>query len=284
VSLFQRDRVGVGVGATEIAVAFRPVGAQVKFCSLEFAGRSEAVPSGGADRTGALVHALKQLLDRAGHASGSPTQVVLTPASLKSWIMQPPAGVNSLSELRSVARARCVQIFGGSLDSWSVTADWRVSGPILCAAAPQWLSETVESTLLERKQSFGIQAFLSLALARAKEAARPSGWLCVQTPEHVILAHRERGRIRAVRTFGIDQSSAADSLGAAASEARRENLRLALAPDSDIALFDCSARLTDELLSPNASFSRVPDGSVASAPREAFATDAAFCAWAGVSW
>jgi hypothetical protein len=285
VSLFQRERVGVGIGATEVAVAFHSARSQLDIHMRAFADANDVTPSGASARMGALVNALEGLLDTAAGASRRTLQVVLTPACVRSWVMQTPSGVNSLGELQSIAQARCLQLFGDSMDGWKVTGDWRASGPILCAAVPSWLRESLESTLRTRNRPFRLQPFLSVALGRAAGRVPMSGWLCIRTPEHVILAHRLRGRLRTLRTISVDQGAAADHLAIAAAEARRESLRLALSSDSHITLLDCSGpSASGSVTAKDASFDPVAANGFASVPREAFASDATVCALAGVSW
>lgn len=91
--------------------------------------------------TGRVVAAL---VKQAAGGTGAPVRTinaVVSDSVARHWVQAVPPGLKSLDELRLAASARCVQLFGGSQQSWRVSGDWSLRGPFVCAAIPAdiWL-------------------------------------------------------------------------------------------------------------------------------------------------
>lgn len=66
--------------------------------------------------------------------------VTLADALARYWLVDVPAGISSLNELRALAAGRFEALFGEVASQWHIEADWRASGRILAAAVPRSLT------------------------------------------------------------------------------------------------------------------------------------------------
>lgn len=223
-SLFRRERIGLGVAAAQLACS-NGLGATVTR-PFEFepgVARPESLTQG-------LRTSLRALLDdgavRASPKKQTDIRVVVASDIARHWIVEPPTGVSSLGELRLVAAARFSQIFGSPADAWSITGDWRVAGMLLCAALPRWLTDGLESACRDAGVQHDVSTTLGSILHVHRECFADDGWNCVRTPRTLAVLRLEGGLPVSMRLSLRDSGGYLPAaLADGTAELRREALR-----------------------------------------------------------
>ncbi|MDY6948484.1 MAG: hypothetical protein SXG53_22515 [Pseudomonadota bacterium] len=228
-SLFRHSAIGLGVSLDHIAAAV-PTNDTGSW-------RVQSVPLPEISRE-TLTHVLDSLLQ--GH-TGSRRRVhsVFAPETLREWVMDVPAGVQSLAELRTLATARFTQLYGLAPDAWTIAADWTPRGPMLCTAAPTGLLETLGYELARRGLKHSVSTMLCRALSDIS-ALPNDAWLCIRTHRSLSLL-LIRGRslqiLRTLRTAAADQSHQLETVIA---EMNRARLRSGFTAAQRLHWYDCS--------------------------------------------
>jgi hypothetical protein len=157
------------------------------------------------------------------------TQLVLAPSLVRHWLQTPPAQIASLRELRSVATARCAQLFGtpastaSAGNAWSVSANWHASAPFVCTAIASAWADALERKLPGTHQGHDLVA---LALQAQQRHIPRSGWLAVVLANTLYLVRLEHQRIVTLRSLRMAaQASASQTQQTAVEEWTREMLR-----------------------------------------------------------
>jgi hypothetical protein len=234
VSLSRPDVVGVGVGSSRHALAV---------CARDGQWRIHAATSASLS-SAALARSIDSLLADSGITRMN-FNVVLTPDSSLEWVMNVPAGVQSFEELRRVAAARFAQLYGLATDDWTITADWRVRGPMLCAATPTALLDTLQSALSRHTSRVCVSTTLCSVLTDA-QALPDDTWLGIRTPERLLLVLIRGRRPWMLRTLAITAPDLFQQLSQLVAEAKRSILRCGLAPAARILLYDCVSQPVGE--------------------------------------
>lgn len=223
-SLWPRERLFVGIGGEAVSCARvgleRPVSAPLAWAdTMDETGR-----------TLRLETALTSLLPEASDGKVT-AQVVVADGLARHWMMQPPPTVRSLAELRAVAHARCMQLFGNS-QAWRIEADWHASKKFLCVAIPARIVDGVRAAFGNR-----VTVRTALAMLLSKQSGRfpDNGWVCWTFPGCTSLVGLAGGRLHSLRTLrsGVADGWAA-RLARAAQELRREGLRAGLSVDAPV--------------------------------------------------
>lgn len=228
-SLFRHSAVGLGVSLDRIAAAVHTSD------TGPWRVRSASLPDVPGEP---LEHVLDSLL--AEHVGPQPRiHVVFTPESLREWVMDVPAGVQSLDELRTLATARFTQLYGLAPDAWTVTADWATRGPMLCTAAPTARLETLRAELARRGLKSSVSTMLCCVLADIP-ALPNEAWLCIRTHRCIsllLIRKRTLQLLRTLRTAGADQNQ---QLANVVAEMNRACLRSGFTPAQRLHWYDCS--------------------------------------------
>jgi hypothetical protein len=157
------------------------------------------------------------------------TRLVLAPSLVRHWLQTPPAQVASLKELRSVALARCSQLFGtpasnGTVNAtWSVSADWHARSPFVCAAlASDWANACAQ----KQARAQVTQDLVALVTQQYQRHLPRDGWLALVVAHTLYLLQFERKRIVGLRSMRMPAGADAMQLQHAAFEEwTREMLR-----------------------------------------------------------
>jgi hypothetical protein len=105
----------------------------------------------------------------------------------RHFMQAPPAGLRSVGELRALAAARALQLFGGKAGDWAVAADWQLDRPVVCAAMPAVLVVALQEAATALGLSLDLRSAVLLALARVLPKAG-EGSLVWTTPTGAVLA------------------------------------------------------------------------------------------------
>jgi len=223
VSLFRRERLGLGIAAGRLACCNGLGAVTTRPFDFEFGVSKVEV-------TQDFHSSLRALLDD-GAICSSPKRRAVVRAVVSSeiarhWIVEPPPGVSSLSELRLVAAARFGQIFGSSADAWAITGDWRVHRAFVCAAIPRWLTDGLESACRDLGARYDTSTTLGRVLHRHRRRFADGGWNCIRTPRSLAVL-RLQGHLPVSMRLSLRDSSAnlPSALADGAAELRREALR-----------------------------------------------------------
>jgi hypothetical protein len=227
VSRSRPEVVGIGVSATRHTLAVCARNGQWRVHSSAATALWPSV----------LARSLESLL--AGiDGSRLSLNVVLAPDSCREWVMDAPSGVHSLEELRRVTAARFTQLHGLAPDDWTITADWQTRGPMLCAATPTALLDTLQSALANHASRINVSTTLCSVLADIR-ALPDDTWLCIRTPDFLRLLFMRHRRPWILRTLAVATPEPLQQLSLLLAEVKRSTLRSGLAPAARIFLYDC---------------------------------------------
>lgn len=165
-------------------------------------------------------------------ASRGLVRLIVADAHLRSWSQVVPVGTRSLADLRAVAMARCLQLFGGGPDDWRITADWHAHGRFVCMATPAWIVRAIESI-----GPGAVDTLWGLGLTTVR---LQTGWHCLGALESGAVILMENDRVTTLRGFAL----AADPAQRAAQmtlELRRASLREGRAADAEVPWMDALA-------------------------------------------
>jgi hypothetical protein len=120
------------------------------------------------------------------------------------WLQKPPASVASFAELRLVAQARCVHLYGGSPADWRIAGDWHPSRAFVCAALPEDVLLPIEQSLGELGLMPRWHSAWSVLTCGMAQAFPANGWIAVRTPARVVLWHCAHGLVDCITTWSAD--------------------------------------------------------------------------------
>ncbi|MBI5279834.1 MAG: hypothetical protein HY854_25610 [Burkholderiales bacterium] len=125
------------------------------------------------------------------------------------WLQVPPASLRSLLELRLVAAARCIHLYGGAAEDWWIAADWDARTPFTCAALPA--SEARSLANLFEAGRLKVQWHTSwTAVCKGSASAFPSdGWSGLRTASRAFIWCCSQGRIANLTSLPADNLLAA---------------------------------------------------------------------------
>lgn len=163
-------------------------------------------------RTSASAHATPELdthasgFDRAlaGLRAGHPVDLVAANDLALHWLQTPPTAVRSLAELKTVAAARCAQLFGGAPHDWHVGGDWNATTPFPCAAMPRALVEPLQAQLARHKVRAQWHTTWGLVCHHMAHRLPADGWVALRSPRRVILWHNRAGLAQQLVTRVVD--------------------------------------------------------------------------------
>lgn len=129
------------------------------------------------------------------------------------WLQTPPAGVQSLKELRQIAAARCAHLFGGVPAAWWVAGDWSASRAFVCAGLPLDRVGPLQRALTDGgARTTWHTAWGLLCSARARTLPA-DGWSAMHHAGRMVVWCCRHGRVTALNAV---------HLGAKADEAEAE--------------------------------------------------------------
>lgn len=234
-SLLRHSTLGLGLGLDRMTCAARTADdGQWHVQSTSLPAATNSAPLSNEQ----IAQALDSLLSQCG-GEYKHVRVVLASECLREWVMEVPAGVQSLDELRNLTVARFAQLHAQPADQWMVTADWTTRGPMLCTAAPRHLVETVQSELERRGLRSSLSTTLCSALSDISELPSDT-WLCIRTPDFsalLLIRQRSLQLLRILRTSGLARDGQLASLAA---EVKRACLRSDLSLPAQMHIYDSS--------------------------------------------
>lgn len=158
------DAVGIGVCSTGLAMA--------RGGSIE---RRHAAPS---KPERASASDWNESLSATVAGMKGQVRVTLAPSLLRWMVLEPPAGVRGLSELRRYAALRFEDIFAEAAQDWAIRGDWRATAACLCVALPAGLAEALDEPKRGLVQHISTSAERTLSLAGAD--ALPADYVWVE--------------------------------------------------------------------------------------------------------
>lgn len=174
----------------------------------------------------ALQEGLSSARRRAAGARAA--RLLVAPDLCRHFVMHAPAGLDSLRELQDLAAVRASQLFGGTPDTWTVAADWRLEGPFTCAVLPSVLNGTLASAAGTAGLALDVESAVLAALSSL--TAMAPGFVAWATPTHGVVVHLGGGAVQAVRCLRLPAAADTADRGWATHEADQESLRSGLAP------------------------------------------------------
>jgi hypothetical protein len=211
--------VGLGVDALGIACESEAQDPAVGWYVREQIARRADEISGEHVKT-----ALEQVLASKDLRPGTHCNLVLSSSCLREWLLEIPSGISSLGELREVAQARFVQLYGTSSERWTITGDWRARATVVCTAAPRELLNALEGELRGRDLTVSITSVTSAALRRMRNLPSPA-WVCVYARTYAIVMLVRRQSIQLLSIVRFTQNTAQERLQTVAAEVRRACMR-----------------------------------------------------------
>lgn len=128
---------------------------------------------------------------------------------VRSFIVTPPSGTQSLRELRAAAAARFAVLYGESSDQWLLSADWQATAPFIACALPRQLYREIDS--LARRNGWHLDS-LRPALVRVWNRLHLSipanGWLIVGFGQTLTLVHTHDAQLAGLRTLRLPEAPA----------------------------------------------------------------------------
>jgi hypothetical protein len=134
VSRFLRRReagpqASLGLSATDLALCWRESGRDDAQCLAAQCRRDTVlqVLAGWVNDSPALAKVLRRC----------PLRISVTDELVRWWLVNALEGTRSLNELEALARMRHEELFGQSIDGWSMQAQWNANGFSVCTAVPR---------------------------------------------------------------------------------------------------------------------------------------------------
>jgi hypothetical protein len=159
----------------------------------------------------------------------STATLILAPSLIRHWMQSPPAQIASLNELRSVALARCTQLFGSQPSAingesgWALSANWHASQAFMCTAVPSVWMQALEHNPSMRHANDDI---LARTLRQHRRALPRDGWLAIAIAQSLYLLQLQHDRVINLRMMRIPMhANAAQMQQTAVDEWTREMLR-----------------------------------------------------------
>jgi hypothetical protein len=162
------------------------------------AASSQALPryAGDAAAQRAWAEALRSAV---ATRTPAPTLWRVGDALLRYWLVTPPRGTASLTELRALVRHRFEALFQGPADGWQIAADWQADRPMLCCAMPAPVLAAIvaaaPATRAPRVEAAGIHALARHARALHRDAA----WCVLADDDSLLVLHRQAGVLQRLR-------------------------------------------------------------------------------------
>lgn len=137
----------------------------------------------------ALAAELAQLLPARTRLS-----VELADVWVRYFLLDPPAGVNSLRDCRLLLPARFEALYGHGAADWLLRADWQAGAPMLACALPRALAQALAAF----RPAQLVPALLG-AWNRSARTLPASGAWCAAAHGQLTLLYWQDGRLRLVR-------------------------------------------------------------------------------------
>jgi hypothetical protein len=217
VSRWRRKALGLGVGAGEMAVvsldgnAAATLRAQLPLGDY-LPGASDAVNSSVIPATSNWAPSVSVALAQTEISSGD-LHVTVADDLARYWMVTPPAGVNSLTELRSLAESRFESLFGDNPQHWHIEADWRAqSGVFSCALPASFVSALRAGAAQHGCTLKSVQPLSIRIINRHAKDIKADAWVCSFSARGLIAVLLTGGRPTIVRQFRFAAQPMADEM------------------------------------------------------------------------
>ncbi|GGC83340.1 hypothetical protein [Undibacterium terreum] len=188
--------------------------------------------------------------------SGMPATVVLSDDFARLFMVAPPQNVISLQDCKAAAAMRFQSLYGESMASWQLAADWNASRPFLACCLPHPLLSALQQFAREsRFQLISVQPQFVASLNGWRHRLHKDDWFGQLHNRVLSLGATVNRKLHAIRATNIpDDAQGNDWLQQhVAREALRLNLpvprRLQLCGEIDkLALSPTEAKGTDALI------------------------------------
>jgi hypothetical protein len=142
------------------------------------------------------------------------------------WLQTPPAGVQSLTELRQIAASRCAHLFGGVPAGWWVAGDWSASQPFVCAGLPMDRVGPLQRTLSQANTVATWYTAWGLLCSTRAWTLPNVGWIAARSAGHVMVWRCQRSRVTALSFLNVGAWANDDAVNEAVGQLlRMEALR-----------------------------------------------------------
>jgi hypothetical protein len=119
------------------------------------------------------------------------------------WLQTPPAGVQSLTELRQIAASRCAHLFGGVPAGWWVAGDWSASQSFVCAGLPLDRVGPLHLALSQAGTVATWHTAWGLLCSRLAGTLPTEGWIAARSAGRVLVWRCQRGRVTALSSLNV---------------------------------------------------------------------------------
>jgi hypothetical protein len=143
---------------------------------------------------------LRELLGAPGDTPRGALTVLLADGLVKYFVVEPPAGLRRLVELRGAAQARFEALFGLDAAAWRIDADWHPTRGFLACAAPAALLGQIEQAASRTPKSI---APLTVDASNACAPASFDGWIVCRCAHWVSATCWSKGACRYVRSVAL---------------------------------------------------------------------------------
>ncbi len=190
-SRFRHEEFGIGISATEVALARHDGTAGAMICI----SHRRAAVTVTAETASVLRQDVSRLMESAGAES---TRVRVTAACdlTKWWIVEPLAGMTRVRELRQLAALRFAEVFGEPAASWDLRSDWSARGPSLCSGLPMVLVHAFDKSADRALRCLDLVPAAERLRSRAMpmRVRRDEAWLFACLLEDRVTLSWHRGR------------------------------------------------------------------------------------------
>ncbi|MFM0340706.1 hypothetical protein [Paraburkholderia fungorum] len=158
-----------------------------------------------------LVTQIAAALDEAG-GNRLPVYATLGDALVRYFIVTPPGNSARLQDLRAAAAVRFQVLYGESITSWQIVADWQATAPFLACAVPQRLCTALElAVATQRGTLVSVVPDFVAAWNRSRRHLGADVWLATLSDGALtlglVVANTGKPRLAAVRTLVLPDAA-----------------------------------------------------------------------------
>lgn len=133
---------------------------------------------------------------------GRNLSVVVDDRLARIFMVQPPAQLTRLSDLRRVTTMRFSNLYGVEAKDWVIEADWHNQRPFMACALPTALTHALQTACASHRVNLLVVApgLVDVWNRCAAQIPQQDSWLVVERDGHVSIAIAQQQHVVAVRT------------------------------------------------------------------------------------
>jgi hypothetical protein len=148
---------------------------------------------------------LRSLLTNAKCAN-LPISIVVADQWTRLFMVNPPQNSGSLQDCKAAAAMRFQQLYGESLDSWQLRADWQTQHAFLACALPTALLTSLQQTAHDyRLTLLSVAPQFIATWNQWRNNLKPDAWFGLVHENTLTLAAIDQQRISSVRTTTLPE-------------------------------------------------------------------------------